>query len=139
MSRQPTLGPRRVVVEDLHAAVTLFVELGLELNGGSSHVEGAWGGRVVGLEDVRVEIACVRTPAGHGRLELTKFHHPTATAAEPNEPARTFGLRRLMSPVDDIDDVVTRMRARGGVLVGEIAQFEDIDRLCYLRDPGGTA
>ena len=93
--------------------------------------------RVVALDDVRVEVAFVRTPDGHGRLELTKFHNPTATTAEPDAPANTFGLRRIMFAVDDIDEIVTRMRSHGAQLVGEVAQYEDLYRLCYLHGPGG--
>jgi catechol 2,3-dioxygenase-like lactoylglutathione lyase family enzyme len=126
-----------VVVDDLDAAISFFVELGMELDGGATPVEGDWVDRVVGLTDVRVEIAFVRTHDGHGRLELTKFHNPTATTTEPNPPANTFGLRRIMFAVDDIDDVVTRMRVHGAELVGEVAQFEDVYRLAYLRGPDG--
>jgi len=126
-----------VVVDDLEAAISFFVELGMELDGGPTPVEGEWVDRVVGLDDVRVEIAFVRTPDGHGRLELTKFHNPTATTGESNAPANTFGLRRIMFAVDDIDDVIARMRARGAELVGEVAQYEDLYRLCYLRGPAG--
>ena len=94
--------------------------------------------RVVGLDDVRVDIAMVRTPDGHGRLELTKFHTPPAVSAEPeNAPANTLGIRRIMFAVDDIDDVLARLRAHGAELVGEIAQYEDIYRLCYVRGPEG--
>jgi catechol 2,3-dioxygenase-like lactoylglutathione lyase family enzyme len=126
-----------VVVDDLEAAIAFFVEFGMELDGGPSPVEGDWVDRVVGLPAVRVEIAFVRTPDGLSRLELTKFHHPLATTAEPNAPANTFGLRRIMFAVDDIDDVVHRMRDHGAELVGEVAQYEDLYRLCYLRGPGG--
>ncbi len=126
-----------VVVDDLEAAIAFFVELGMELDGGTTPVEGDWVDRVVGLDEVRVEIAFVRTPDGYGRLELTKFHNPTATTAEPNAPANTFGLRRIMFAIDDIDDVVARMRAHGAELVGEVAQYEDLYRLCYLRGPDG--
>ena len=96
-----------------------------------------WVDRVVGIADVRVEIAFVRTPDGHGRLELTKFHHPLATSTEPNPPANRFGLRRIMFAVDDIDDVVARMRTHGAELIGEVVKFEDIFRLAYLRGPDG--
>jgi catechol 2,3-dioxygenase-like lactoylglutathione lyase family enzyme len=96
-----------------------------------------WVDRVVGLDEVRVEIAFVRTPDGYGRLELTKFHNPTATTAEPKASANTFGLRRIKFAVDDIDDVVARMRVHGAELVGEVAQYEDLYRLCYLRGPDG--
>lgn len=93
--------------------------------------------RVVALDNVRVDIAFVRTPDGHGQLELTKFHNPAATTAELNAPANTLGLRRIMFAVDDIDDVVARLRTHGAELVGEIAQYEDIYRLCYVRGPAG--
>jgi catechol 2,3-dioxygenase-like lactoylglutathione lyase family enzyme len=104
-----------------------------ELDGGTTPVED----RVVGLDEVRVEIAFVRTPDGHGRLELTKFHNPTATTAEPHAPANTFGLRRIMFAVDDLDDVIARMQAHGAELIGEVARYEDLYRLCYLRGPDG--
>ena len=126
-----------VVVDNLDAAIAFFVELGMELDGATTPVQGDWVDRVVGLDDVHVEIAFVRTPDGHGRLELTKFHNPTATTAEPNAPANTIGLRRIMFAVDDIDDVVARMQAHGAELVGAIAQYEDFYRLCYLRGPSG--
>jgi catechol 2,3-dioxygenase-like lactoylglutathione lyase family enzyme len=93
--------------------------------------------RVVGLDGVRVDIAMVRTPDGHGRLELTKFHTPPATTAEPNAPANTLGLRGIMFAVEDIDEVLARLRAHGAELVGEVAEFEDIYRLCYVRGPDG--
>ena len=98
-----------IVVDDLEAAVAFFLELGLELEGEAS-VEGHWVDRVVGLDDVRVDIAMVRTPDGHGRLELTKFHTPTAVSAGPNAPANTLGIRRIMFAVDDIEDVLARLR-----------------------------
>ena len=126
-----------VVVGDLDAAISFFVELGMELDGGTAQVEGDWVDSVVGLDEVRIEIAFVRTPDGYGRLELTKFHNPTATTAEPNAPANTFGLRRIMFAVDHIDDVIARMRAHGAELVGGVAQYEDLYRLCYLRGPDG--
>ena len=126
-----------VVVDDLEAAISFFVELGMELDGGATPVEGDWVDRVVGLDDVRVEIAMVATPDGHGRVELTKFHHPTATTAEPNAPGNTLGLRSIMFAVDDIDDVLSRMRAHGAELIGEVAQYEHLYRLCYLRGPAG--
>jgi len=127
-----------VVVDDLEAAIAFFVELGMELEGESeTPVEGAWVDRVVGLDDVRVDIAFVRTTDGHSRLELTKFHSPTATTAEPNAPANTLGLRRIMFAVDDIEDVVARLRTHGAELIGEVAQYEDIYLLCYVRGPAG--
>ena len=126
-----------IVVDDLKAATAFFVELGLELEGGGP-VEGRWVDRVVGLDDVRVDIAMMRTPDGHSRLELTKFHTPTAVSAGPeNAPANTLGIRRIMFAVDDIEDVVARLRARGGELVGEVAQYEDSYLLCYVRGPEG--
>jgi catechol 2,3-dioxygenase-like lactoylglutathione lyase family enzyme len=125
-----------VVVDDLEAATAFFLELGLELEGEAA-VEGRWVDRVVGLDDVRVDIAMVRTPDGHGRLELTKFHTPPATTTEPNAPANTLGLRSIMFAVDDIEDVVARLRAHGAELIGEVAQYEDSYRLCYVRGPGG--
>jgi len=125
-----------VVVDDLEAAIAFFVELGLELEAEAA-VEGRWVDRVVGLDDVRVDIAMVRTPDGHSRLELTKFHTPTAISAEPNAPANTLGIRRIMFAVDDIEDVLARLRAHGAELVGELDQYEDTYRLCYVRGPEG--
>jgi catechol 2,3-dioxygenase-like lactoylglutathione lyase family enzyme len=126
-----------VVVDDLEAAVAFFVELGMELEG-RAPIEGPWVERLVGLDDVRVDVAMVRTPDGHGRLELTKFHTPTATTAEPNAPVNTLGLRQVMFAVDDLEDVLDRLRARGAELVGEVAQYEDSYRLCYVRGPAGV-
>ena len=125
-----------IVVDDLEAAIAFFLELGLELEG-ETPVEGRWVDRVVGLDDVRADIAMVRTPDGHGRLELTKFHTPTAIGAAPNAPANTLGIRRIMFAVDDIDAVVAGLRARGSKLVGELEQYEDSYRLCYVRGPEG--
>src|SRR5262249_36258469 len=120
-----------IVVDDLEAAKAFFVELGMELEGGMP-VEGRWVDLIVGLENVRCEIAMMRTPDGHGRLELTKFHAPAAVRAEPkNAPVNTLGLRRIMFAVDDIEDVLARLRAHGAELVGEVAQYEDMYRLCY--------
>jgi catechol 2,3-dioxygenase-like lactoylglutathione lyase family enzyme len=99
---------------------------------------GGWAGRVVGLDDVRADIAMMRTPDGHSRVELSKFHTPPAVRAEPeNAPANALGIRRIMFAVDNIDDVVARLRTHGAELVGEIAQYEDIYRLCFLRGPEG--
>lgn len=126
-----------VVVDDLEAAIAFFVELGMELVGEPTPAEGRWVDRVVGLDDVRVDVAFVQTPDGHSRLELTTFRNPAATTAEPNAPANTQGLRRIMFLVDDIEDVLARLRAHGGELVGEVAQYENSYRLCYLRGPGG--
>jgi catechol 2,3-dioxygenase-like lactoylglutathione lyase family enzyme len=125
-----------IVVDDLAAATEFFVELGLELEV-ETPVEGRWVDRVVGLDDVRVDIAMVRTSDGHGRLELTKFHSPTAVSAESKAPANTLGIRRIMFAVDDIDAVVAGLRARGAELVGEVARYEDSYRLCYVRGPEG--
>ena len=125
-----------IVVDDLQAAIAFFVELGLELEGEAT-VEGQWVDRVVGLDGVRSDIAMLRTPDGHGRLELAKFHTPPATTAEPNAPVNTLGMGRIMFAVDDIEDVLARLQAHGAELVGEVVQYEDTYRLCYLRDPEG--
>jgi catechol 2,3-dioxygenase-like lactoylglutathione lyase family enzyme len=125
-----------IVVHDLKAAIAFFVELGLELEGETT-VEGRWVDRVVGLDGVRNDIAMMRTPDGHGRIELMKFHTPPATTAEPNAPANTLGYRRVMFAVDDIEDVLARLLAHGAELVGEVVQYEDKYRLCYLRGPEG--
>ncbi|MGH2640926.1 MAG: VOC family protein [Actinomycetota bacterium] len=126
-----------IVVENLEAATAFFLELGLELEGEAT-VEGQTVDRIVGLEGVRSDIAMMRTPDGHGRIELTKFHTPPATTAEPNAPVNTLGIRRVMFAVDDIDDVLARLQARGAELVGEVVQYEDDYRLCYLRGPEGV-
>ncbi len=126
-----------IVVDDLEAAIAFFVELGMELEG-KAPIEGRWVDRINGLDGVRVDIAMMRTPDGHGRLELTKFHTPTAVSAEPeNAPPNTLGLRRIMFAVDDIDAAVAGLRAHGAELVGEVAQYEDSYRLCYVRGPAG--
>jgi catechol 2,3-dioxygenase-like lactoylglutathione lyase family enzyme len=126
-----------IVVEDLEAAKAFFVELGMELEGETT-VEGPAVDQTVGLNGVRADIAMLRTPDGHGRVELSKFHTPPAIRAEPhNAPSNTLGIRRIMFAVDDIDDVVARLRNHGAELVGEIAQYEDVYRLCFLRGPEG--
>ena len=126
-----------IVVDDLEAAKAFFAELGMELEGQTT-VEGSWVDRIVGLEGVRADIAMMRTPDGHGRVELTKFHTPPAVRTEPKDaPANALGIRRIMFAVDDIDEVVARLRSHGAELVGEIAQYEDIYRLCFLRGPEG--
>ncbi len=126
-----------VVVDDLEAAIAFFVELGMELEG-QAPIEGPSVDRVNGLEGVRVDIAMMRTPDGHGRLELTKFHSPKAVSPEPeNALGNTLGLRSIMFAVDDIDATVARLRAGGAQLVGELAQYEDQYRLCYVRGPAG--
>ena len=126
-----------IVVDDLEAAIAFFAELGLELEGETT-VEGPSVDRVVGLDGVRSDIAMMRTPDGHGRLELDKFHTPPAVRAEPADaPVNTLGIRRIMFAVDDIEDVLARLRAHGAELVGEVVQYEDSYRLCYVRGPEG--
>jgi catechol 2,3-dioxygenase-like lactoylglutathione lyase family enzyme len=126
-----------IVVYDLDAAIAFFEELGLEVEGRAT-VGGDWVDRVVDLQGTRSDIAMLRAPDGHGRLELTRFQHPVAVGADPrSEPANTRGMSRIMFTVDDIDDVVERLQALGGELVGEIVQYEDVYRLCYLRGPEG--
>jgi catechol 2,3-dioxygenase-like lactoylglutathione lyase family enzyme len=126
-----------IVVEDLDAAVAFFTELGMELDG-RGQVEGPWADRTVGLGGVRSEIAMMRTPDGHGKLELTRYHAPAAVGAGPQDPPpNTLGLHRVMFAVDDIHDTVARLRVHGAELLGEVAQFESIFLLCYLRGPAG--
>ena len=126
-----------LVVDDLKAAITFFAELGLELESQTT-VEGEWVDRIIGLEGARSDIAMMRTPDGHGRLELDKFHTPPAVRMEPlNAPVNTLGIRRIMFAVDDIDDVLARLQAHGAELLGEVVQYEDQYRLCYLRGPEG--
>ncbi|MGW4171924.1 glyoxalase [Streptomyces sp. WAC 01325] len=124
-----------IVVDDLDAVIAFFVELGMELEG-KGPLEWRGAERVIGLDDVRQDVAMLRVPDGHGRVELAKFHRPRAIAPEPKHaPANTLGLRRVMFAVDDIDDVVARVRAQGAELVGEIVQYENVYRLCYVRGP----
>jgi len=125
-----------IVVNDLPAATEFFVELGLELRGEGS-VEGRWVDRIVGLEGVHTQFAFLQTPDGHGQLELIKFHSPPAEGGNGFLPANTFGIRHLAFAVDDIDAAVARLRAYGAELVGEVEQYEDIYRLCYIRGPEG--
>jgi catechol 2,3-dioxygenase-like lactoylglutathione lyase family enzyme len=126
-----------IVVDDLDAVISFFVELGMELEN-KGPIEGRWVERVIGIDDVRQDIAMLRTPDGHGRIELAMFHTPKAFSAEPtNAPANTLGIRRIMFAVDDIEDVVARLRSHGAELVGELAQYEDVYRLCYVRGPEG--
>jgi catechol 2,3-dioxygenase-like lactoylglutathione lyase family enzyme len=126
-----------IVVADLEAAKAFFVELGMELEG-ETLVEGPSVDQTVGLDGVRADIAMMRAPDGHGRVELTRFHTPPAVRAEPERaPANALGIRRIMFAVEDIDDVVARLRGHGGELVGEIAQYEDVYRLCFVRGPEG--
>jgi catechol 2,3-dioxygenase-like lactoylglutathione lyase family enzyme len=126
-----------IVVDDLEAATAFFAELGLELEG-KAPVEGVSVDRVVGLDGVRADIVMMRTPDGHGRVELTKFHTPSAIRSEPqNAPANTLGIRRIMFAVEGIEDVIARLRTHGAELVGEVAQYEDSYRLCFVRGPEG--
>jgi catechol 2,3-dioxygenase-like lactoylglutathione lyase family enzyme len=126
-----------IVVEDLEAAKAFFAELGMELEGEAVN-EGPSVDQVVGLTGVRCDIAMMRTPDGHGRVELAQFHTPPAVRTEPeNAPANALGIRRIMFAVDDVDDVVDRLRRHGGELVGEITQYGDSYRLCFLRGPAG--
>jgi catechol 2,3-dioxygenase-like lactoylglutathione lyase family enzyme len=126
-----------IVVEDLEAAKAFFTELGMELEGETT-VEGPWVDQTIGLDGVRSDIAVMRTPDGHGKVELTKFHTPAAVRGGPEDaPVNTLGIGRIMFAVDDIDDVVARLRGHGAELLGEIAQYEDIYRLCYMRGPEG--
>jgi catechol 2,3-dioxygenase-like lactoylglutathione lyase family enzyme len=125
-----------IVVEDLDAAIDFFAELGLHLDG-RAPIEGAWADSVTGLRDMRVEIAMMRTPDGHNRLELSRFLAPPVVADHRNAPVNALGYLRVMFTVDDIDDTLERLRRRGAVLVGEVAQYEDSYRLCYIRGPEG--
>jgi catechol 2,3-dioxygenase-like lactoylglutathione lyase family enzyme len=126
-----------IVVDDLEAAKAFFLELGLELEGETT-VEGPSVDRLVDLQNVRATIALMRTPNGHGRIELDKFHTPDAIRTGPeNAPVNTLGIRRIMFAVDDIDAVVARLRAHGAELVGEVVQYEDTYRVCYVRGPEG--
>ncbi|MEU7740750.1 VOC family protein [Nonomuraea sp. NPDC049158] len=126
-----------IVVDDLEAAIAFFVELGMELEG-KGQIEGVWADRTVGLDGVRCDIAMMRTPDGHGRLELAKYQNPAAIGAGPhNPPHNTLGMHRVMFAVGDIEDVVARLRTHGAELVGELAQYGDSYRLCYVRGPEG--
>ena len=126
-----------VVVEDLDAAIAFFTELGMELEN-KAQIEGPWADGTVGLDGVRSEIAMMRTPDGHSKLELTKYHTPAASRAEPADPPpNTLGLHRVMFAVDDIDDTIARLRPHGAELLGEVVRYENIFRLCYLRGPVG--
>lgn len=125
-----------VVVEDLAAAVEFFVELGLEPQGEGS-VEGDWVDRIVGLDGVRAELTMLRTPDGHGRLELAKFHSPPAQSDERHAPANALGIRHVSFAVDDIDATLVGLRAHGAELVGELVRYGDSYRLCYVRGPEG--
>ena len=126
-----------IVVESLDAAISFFAELGLELEG-RAMAEGEWAGRVTGLGDQRVEIAMMRTPDGHSRLELSRFLTPPVVADHRNAPVNALGYLRVMFAVDDIDDTLARLRKHGAELVSsEVVQYEDVYRLCYIRGPEG--
>ena len=125
-----------IVVDDLPAAKAFFLELGLELEGEAT-VEGSEVDRLVGLEGVRSDIAMMRTPDGHGRLELTKYHTPASRAGDPHAPTNTLGAHRVMFAVDDMDGVLDRLRPHGAELLGEVVRYENSYRLCYLRGPAG--
>jgi catechol 2,3-dioxygenase-like lactoylglutathione lyase family enzyme len=125
-----------IVVEDLPATISFFRELGLELEGQAT-IEGEWAGRVTGLRGQRVEIAMMRTPDGHSRLELSRFLTPAAVADHRNAPVNALGYLRVMFAVDDIDETLSRLGEHGAQLVGEVVQYEGAYRLCYIRAPGG--
>ena len=125
-----------IVVEGLEESISFFTELGLKLEG-RAMVEGEWAGRVTGLGDQRVEIAMMRTPDGHGRLELSRFLTPPTVADHRNAPVNALGYLRVMFAVDDLDETLERLRTRGAQLVGEVVQYKDAYRLCYIRGPEG--
>ena len=125
-----------IVVADLGGSIDFFRELGLELEGRTT-IEGEWAGRVTGLGDQRVEIAMMRTPDGHGRLELSSFIAPPVVADHRDAPVNALGYLRVMFAVDDIDDTLARLRIRGAQLVGEVVEYKDVYRLCYIRGPEG--
>ncbi|MFJ1760880.1 VOC family protein [Amycolatopsis sp. NPDC088138] len=125
-----------VVVEDLDAAVAFFVGLGMVLEG-TAPVEGSWVDRVVGIDGLKLDVAMVRTPDGHGRLELMRFRAPVAVDCRPDAPVYALGLRRVLFGVTDLDGVVSDLRARGVQLMGEVVQYEDSHKFCYVRGPEG--
>jgi catechol 2,3-dioxygenase-like lactoylglutathione lyase family enzyme len=125
-----------IVVESLDTAISFFAELGLELEGRAT-IEGEWAGRVTGLRDQRVEIAMMRTPDGHSRLELSRFVTPPVVADHRNAPVNALGYLRVMFTVDDIDETLARLRKRGAEIVGEVVRYDDAYRLCYIRGPEG--
>ena len=125
-----------IIVDDLKAVIAFFTELGLEVEGETT-VEGESVDRLVGLEGVRSDIVMMRTPDGYSRLELSRFQNPKAINTDPNTPVNTLGIRRIMFAVTDIDDVVGRLQKHGAELIGEVVQYEDMYRLCYLRGPEG--
>lgn len=125
-----------IVVNDLDETIEFFRELGLELEGRAT-IEGEWAGRVTGLGDQHVEIAMMRTPDGHSRLELSRFLRPAVVSDHRNAPVNALGYLRVMFAVDDIDETLARLRMRGAQLVGEVVQYKDAYRLCYIRGPEG--
>ena len=125
-----------IVVEDLDAAIDFFTELGLALEG-RMPIEGEWAGRVTGLRGMRVEIAMMRTPDGHSRLELSRFLAPAVVADHRSAPVNALGYLRVMFTVEDIDDTLVRVGKRGATLVGKVVQYESMYRLCYIRGPEG--
>ena len=125
-----------IVVDDLSATIEFFRELGLELEG-RAVVEGEWAGRVTGLGDQHVEIAMMRTPDGHSRLELSRFLKPPVVADHRDAPVNALGYLRVMFAVDELDETLARLREHGAQLVGDVVQYEDMYRLCYIRGPGG--
>jgi len=125
-----------IVVESLDTAISFFAELGLKLQG-RAMIEGEWAGRITGLGTQRVEIAMLVTPDGHSRLELSRFLTPAVVADHRNAPVNALGYLRVMFAVDDIDETLTRLRKRGAQLVGDVVQYEDAYRLCYIRGPEG--
>ena len=126
-----------IVVADLDAAIEFFAELGLTLEGRAT-VEGDWADGVTGLRGMRVEIAMLRTPDAHGRLELSRFLAPTVVADHRRAPVNALGYLRVMFTVEDIDDTLARLRKRGATLVGDVVRYQDLYRLCYLRGPEGV-
>ncbi|WP_395105021.1 VOC family protein [Actinomadura sp. SCN-SB] len=126
-----------IVVEDLEGAIAFFAALGMKVEG-RTIVEGDWADRIIGLNNVRADVVMLRTPDGHGGVELTKYHTPPAISSEPRDaPVNTLGLRRIMFAVEGLDDLVARLRTHGAELVGEVAQYEDVYRLCFVRGPEG--
>lgn len=125
-----------IVVDDLEVTIDFFSELGLELEGRAT-IEGEWAGRVTGLGDQHVEVAMMRTPDGHSRLELSRFLRPPVVEDHRNAPVNALGYLRVMFAVDDLDETLERVRKRGAQLVGEVVRYQDVYRLCYIRGPGG--
>lgn len=126
-----------IVVEDLEAAIAFFIELGMELEG-RMEIEGEWADRVIGIDGARDQIATLKTPDGHSRLELTQFERPEAVGPKPRDlPVNALGYRRIMFAVDDLDDVLARLGNHGAELVRDVVQYEDVYRLCFIRGPEG--